>query len=129
MRHTWFVTMLVVTLGAPLAAQDRQPTTPQEWMTEFKAGIREKCEKEWPDDYRMQAYCIKQQDEALGKFLGRNTAIYGTEKLKKLRTRCLAEWSTPATRRDGSDRFIVDFRMANYCEEQQLKALASLGDR
>jgi hypothetical protein len=131
MRRSIFVTVLCTAVAAAsLAAQDRKPQTPDEWASEFRAGIKEKCEKEWNDDYRMQAYCIKQQQEALGKLSGRSDALAANPRAGKARLKCLSDWSTPAGKRaDGSDRYLVDWRMVNYCEEQQLKALAELGGR
>jgi hypothetical protein len=38
----------------------------------------------------------------------------------------LTDWSKPGPVRNGEPTLIVDFRMNNVCEEQQLKALEGL---
>jgi hypothetical protein len=76
--------------------------------------VRTKCAKDWPDDFRMRAFCEKQQIEALQKIAARNDA--GTMKTpagRVIRNKCMQDW------RDN-------FKMANYCEEQQLKAAAQV---
>lgn len=72
--------------------------------------IRETCAKEWPDDFRMRAYCQQQQDEGLAALQRR---VMSTGDHRTIRVKCATEW--PA-----------DFRMRNYCEEQQLQALSAL---
>ena len=73
-------------------------------------GIRAKCAKQWPEDFRMQKFCGDRQIEALGKVANRSM---DTSSGQVIRRKCLREWPG-------------DFRMRNYCEEQQLKALAAL---
>jgi len=91
------------------------PTSSDPAVATVTTLIRNKCAKDWPEDFRMRAYCEKQQVEALSKIAKRNDA--GTMKTPDglvIRAKCMREWQD-------------DFKMANYCEEQQLKALASLG--
>jgi hypothetical protein len=90
--------------ATPIAPQLVTPANPP-------VTITQKCAKEWPTDFRMQAYCQKQQVEALGQLTTRGSMQQGAG--ATIRARCAKEWPN-------------DFRMANYCEEQQLKALASL---
>ncbi len=73
--------------------------------------IRNKCAKDWPDDFRMRAYCQTQQDEGVAALQRRTMS--GSPAHTTIRAKCASDWPD-------------DFRMRNYCEEQQLKALASI---
>jgi hypothetical protein len=72
------------------------------------AIIRQTCAKEWPDDFRMRAYCQDQQDKGLAAL--RQRSMTGSPEHRTIRTKCAEEWPD-------------DFRMRNYCEEKQLEAL------
>lgn len=72
--------------------------------------IRPKCEKEWPDDFSMRAFCEKQQKKGLEK-LRQRQAISPT--MKTIREKCAKEWPD-------------DFGMRNYCEEKQIDAVHEL---
>ncbi len=74
------------------------------------SSIRPACEKQWDTDFRMRAFCEKQQTDAIGVL---KTRAMTTDDQRAIRTNCIRQWSS-------------DFRMRNFCEEQQLKALASL---
>jgi hypothetical protein len=77
-------------------------------------GIKSKCASEWPDNFRMQAYCRDQQVEAIGKIVARNdSGVMDTKEGLVIRRKCRADWPN-------------NYRMQNYCEEQQLRAFASL---
>ena len=76
--------------------------------SEAVAIIRITCEKEWPDDFRMRAYCQTRQE---GVAALRQRPMTVSPAHITIRTKCATEWPT-------------DFRMRNFCEEQQLKALA-----
>jgi hypothetical protein len=73
--------------------------------------IRAKCAEDWPDDFRMRAYCQEQQDEGLRALRGRS--MTGHANHQTIRKKCATDWPD-------------DFRMRNYCEETQLKALRSI---
>jgi hypothetical protein len=73
--------------------------------------IRTHCEKEWPTDFRMQAYCQKQAREAAIEMSLRTMT---TADQRTIRTHCQQEWGE-------------DLRMVNYCEKRQLDALRALG--
>jgi hypothetical protein len=75
--------------------------------------IQQKCEKDWPTDFRMQVYCQTQQNEALTALARRNMDGDAGETIRR---QCFNEWQG-------------DYRMMNYCEEQQLKALETLRQR
>ena len=72
--------------------------------------IRASCTKDWPDDFRMRAYCQQQQDEGLAALRQRTMS---TGDYRTIRAKCASDWPQ-------------DFRMRNYCEEQQLAALKAL---
>lgn len=74
------------------------------------AALSAKCEKDWPSDFRMRAYCLKTQQEAADQLRRRNMT---TADERTIRQKCETDWPD-------------DFKMRNYCEEQQLKALASI---
>lgn len=97
---------------APVAS--RQPSaTPAAPAQLSDAGIRGKCEKDWPDDFQLRAFCERQQREARDKINAR--AMVSGDRLT-IRTKCLKDWP-------------VDFQMQNFCEEQQLQALDALQRR
>ncbi len=79
-------------------------------LGEATPRIRSKCAADWPDDFRMRAYCQEQQTTALQKLQTRSMTT--TDQLI-IRRKCLTDWPD-------------DFKMEDYCEEQQLKALASI---
>ena len=56
----------------------------------------------------MQKYCLDQQAKALSTLQDRSMS---TGDRRTIRTQCIKEWPD-------------DYQMMNYCEEQQLKALA-----
>lgn len=74
------------------------------------ATSRETCTKEWPDDFRMRAYCQEQHDQGIKALRGR---MMSTGDYRTIRGKCADKWPH-------------DFRMRNYCEEQQLRALKML---
>ena len=79
--------------------------------------ITRRCERESQTDFRMQAYCRTQQREAAVAMSRRSMT---TPDQITIRMTCLKQW--------GEDQQLgFDYRMLNYCEEQQLKALTSLG--
>ena len=73
--------------------------------------IREKCAREWPDDFRMRAYCEKRQREALPKLV--SPATPSSDEANVIRSKCAREWPD-------------DFRMRAYCEEKQRDGLRAL---
>jgi hypothetical protein len=95
--------------------QDRARATPiAPQLEQPPVTVGSQCAKEWPTDFRMQAYCQTQQGEALKKLTTRHdSGVLQTPAGTTIRTTCAREWPN-------------DPRMRNYCEEQQLKALATL---
>ncbi|MCK4307222.1 hypothetical protein KAW50_03230 [candidate division WOR-3 bacterium] len=75
--------------------------------------IEKHCAREWPDDFRMRAYCEKQQREGLATLkLGKPNDISGKD-FQVVRSKCAREWPD-------------DFRMRAYCEKQQFEAIREL---
>jgi hypothetical protein len=73
--------------------------------------IGAKCAADWPDDYRMQEYCVKTQRESSDALDARS--MTGSRE-QGIRAKCQKDWSD-------------DYKMRNYCEEQQLKSLRAIG--
>lgn len=94
--HDWsmYVTCAKSQMAAKLPAREK-PDRP-------RFDIRRKCEEQWPDDYRMQEYCIKQQagaqSRASGGWIDHNIAIH-----------CTSKWPH-------------DWNMFMYCVDGQTKA-------
>src|ERR1700687_5158791 len=75
--------------------------------------IRRYCEKQWPDDFQMQAYCRKQQREALAELQSLRAEGVPAETFAEIRRGCASQWPD-------------DFSMRLYCERQQLEAYRQL---
>jgi hypothetical protein len=97
-------------VDAPATAALPQRTAPSAAPQRPAAGasdVRSHCAAEWPNDFRMRAYCEDQQNDALRRLQGRRMDS-GDE--RTIRATCASEWPG-------------DYRMRDYCEEQQLNAL------
>ena len=80
---------------------------------DWKQVAQAKCAQEWPSDYRMRNYCVKQQTEgtyALDR--GRPSDVDSTA-FRVIRGKCAEEWPR-------------DFRMRAYCESQQVEGYRAL---
>ncbi len=77
----------------------------------LSTSIREKCAKDWPDDFRMRQFCEQQQSEAALNLRRPLTSAGKDEAL--IRRKCEKDWPD-------------DYRMRVFCQEQQTKALATL---
>ncbi len=97
--------------GVPLTRSTTSvPTTP----TPNSAGtISAKCATDWPNDFRMRAFCEKQQGNAL-QSLGQPVNAAPTE-ADTIRKKCERDWPN-------------DFRMRAFCEKRQTNALKSLSE-
>jgi len=71
--------------------------------------IARHCEREWPDNYNMRAYCIKQQKEAVANLKSATHPEIPIAVLQQIRRKCAREWPD-------------DYNMRHYCEQQQLTA-------
>ncbi len=75
--------------------------------------IREHCEREWPNDYAMRSYCVRQQREALDTLKRGRPDDIPEEVFAEIRRKCAADWPE-------------DYNMRQYCEQQQYKAYREL---
>lgn len=79
------------------------------------ALMRQRCEADWPDDFRMQRFCLDQQQEgrrSIRRWLSENEAK-ASQQLKTAVLRCHVEWL---------DAHGYDWKMVNFCVDQQHKA-------
>jgi hypothetical protein len=96
------------------ANRPAQTTSAAPGPTPALAIIQAKCEKDWPADFQMRAFCEKQQLEAVQHIAARSAAgTMQTTNGQRIQTKCARDWPS-------------DFQMLNVCVEQQLKALAGL---
>ena|SRR6266404_581961 len=89
---------------------------PEDEYSDVDAVIRHHCEQEWPDDFSMRAYCIKQQREAVAKLRLDGPPDVPEEVFRGIRLKCAAEWPD-------------DYAMRAYCEGQQLAGYRKLADK
>ncbi|MDY6791548.1 MAG: hypothetical protein SWH54_09790 [Thermodesulfobacteriota bacterium] len=75
--------------------------------------IKNNCQKEWPNDYRMQKFCIDQQKDALKKLRAGRPADIPKDIFIKIRNKCSRKWKN-------------DFRMVLFCERQECEAWRQL---
>jgi hypothetical protein len=130
--HDWPAsTNLGTPAPAPILTNSDLPdvpaATPSSAAVErLAASIRPKCALDWPDDFRMRAFCEKQQRASLDQIHSRNALMQSSPALTKIRLKCLTDWSKLGPMVNGERTLLIDFRMNNHCEETQMKALASL---
>ena len=74
------------------------------------SGIKAKCEKEWPDDFAVQKFCIDQQMGSYSKLQAKSMNV---EPFVSIRSKCQREWPD-------------DYSVRDFCEEEQIKAYNSL---
>ncbi len=100
-------------ISSPPPAPALSPPPPQPG-SDSRRGVqtaREKCAKDWPDDFTVRAYCEEQQQ------IGHS----------KLESRTMSSANERTIRRKCASDSPDDFMVRDYCEEQQLKALRELG--
>lgn len=97
--------------GLKLVEAETQAVTAPVDPGSAETTIRVKCEREWPTDFSVRAYCEKTQREAITKLAARQMTA-GDRLI--IRRKCAEEWPD-------------DFSVRNFCEEQQLNALGQLG--
>ena len=81
--------------------------------TDVKKIIKEHCEKKWPTDFQMQAYCVKQQSEAVQNLAKGKPSDISKSRWNQIFSECWSKWTN-------------DFQMMNYCTEQQIKGLRQI---
>jgi hypothetical protein len=75
--------------------------------------LKEKCVSEWPTDFSMQAYCQRQQREAIQTLARGKPQDIPENQFAIVRSKCSSEWPK-------------DFSMRAYCERQQFEAIRKL---
>ncbi len=101
----------------PVQAKPRAPEDAQLAADERK--MRARCEAKWPGDFRMQRYCLDQQQEGrreVRRWLAQNEAGASND-LKAAVLRCHIKWL---------DDQGYDWRMVDYCMDQQIDAYQSM---
>lgn len=79
----------------------------------------ERCRAKWPDDYRMQEHCVEQQAKAARNTKERYLSPQPTADSPEGRilAGCVSKWT---------DEHGADFRMVEYCLDQQHRAREKL---
>lgn len=77
------------------------------------ATITQHCEADWPDDFRMRAFCEQQQRNGLNTLNQGKPDDISEGEFSTIRSSCTRDWPD-------------DFRMRAFCEEQQYKAVREL---
>jgi hypothetical protein len=82
---------------------------------ETSDGVAKDCAIDWPDNYRMQEYCINNQREAAAKLLPILESVKAgqDEGLKQAVASCIQSWKNANA---------LNYRMVLYCTEQQISA-------
>lgn len=73
------------------------------------------CAKDWPDNFEMQGYCLKQQAKGMVQFKSVSDDL--GKPIEKALEKCVEEWT--------KDR-LPDFSMIGYCATRQAEAYRSL---
>lgn len=94
-------------------------TPPFEVRGSYEQMAAEHCRAEWPDDFRMQNYCMDMQIRGLAEF--RQAYLQHGSVIERALESCVEEWTKyPRTR-----RALPDFRMIGHCARQQSDAILS----
>ncbi len=75
--------------------------------------IETHCEQQWPDDYSMRAFCIEQQERALGQLKSGRPIDIPEDVFHKIRRRSAEQWPT-------------DFSMRLFAEQQEFESYRKL---
>jgi hypothetical protein len=99
--------------GQPTKKLANQITISGDDYSASREIIEQHCEREWPEDFSMRAYCLNQQQEAVEKLRQGRPSDIPEEIFHQIRRKCAREWPD-------------DFSMRLYSEEQQIAAFRSL---
>lgn len=88
-------------------------STSMQLPPEWRETVKSKCQGEWPTDYRMQDYCVKQQTEAASTLDQGQPSDIEAATFRVIRGKCAEEWPR-------------DFKIRAYCEQQQLEGYRAL---
>lgn len=100
--------------GATQAAARSAPLS--DAYADANAVIERHCEREWPDNYSMRAFCIEQQEQALAELRQGAPSGVPEEVFRNIRERAAAEWPS-------------NFSMRAFKEEQEIDAYQKLRRR
>lgn len=104
---------LVTAEDANKQAASKYAGTSMSMPSDWQQTVKSKCQEEWPTDYRMQEYCVKQQTEAVSALGKSNPSDVGLAAFRIIRGKCAEEWPR-------------DFKMRAYCERQQVEGYRAL---
>jgi hypothetical protein len=77
--------------------------------------IRRHCEREWPEDFSMRAYCMRQQREAILELQRGGPPDLPDVAFRSIRDKCALEWPD-------------DYSMRLYCEQQQIQGYREISE-
>ncbi len=112
-RATTPTVPLAVLVEDATRSQDVSLLTSNNDSADAETVIRKHCEKEWPSDFSMRAYCIEQQQKALTELRRGRPADIPENIFELIRSKCAKEWPD-------------DFGMRQYCEEEQIRSYRKL---
>ena len=101
------------TQAKPRQGRTRKTKRTTESSDDAEAIIQMKCKREWPDDFQMQAHCMKQQRQALAELHRGNVRSVPEDIFDGIREKAAAEWPD-------------DFQMRLHTEKQQFDAYQEL---
>lgn len=100
--------LLLFALGLAQAA-------PFDTGADYMDLARQQCAKEWPDNFEMQGYCLKQNAEGMLQFKQVSDEL--GKPIEKALEHCTEEWT--------KDR-LPNWKMIGYCATKQAEAYRSL---
>jgi hypothetical protein len=89
------------------------PKSEQGAFLDAEQILKEECMSQWPTDFSMQAYCQRQQREAVQTLARGKPQDIPENQFAIVRNRCSNEWPR-------------NFSMRAYCERQQFEAIRNL---
>jgi hypothetical protein len=92
-----------------VAKATNSPASTDEPYETSEHVIQAHCEEQWPEDFSMRAYCIRQQREAVRALKRGGPEDIPGETFGRIRTACATQWAN-------------DYSMRVYCEKQQVEA-------
>jgi hypothetical protein len=97
--RTMPLVFLLALLAHPVSAEDVG-----DW-------IKQRCTRDWPNDYSMQVFCIRQQIEGAKEFRQLANGEASNGDLRGILATCLEQW--------GGDAKNADWPMISYCYREQ----------
>jgi hypothetical protein len=91
----------------------RSPSDAPDTGSNVDQIIRSKCQNQWPNDFRMQAYCESKQREGVQTLAQGRPKDVQENQFAIIRQKCSAEWPD-------------DFGMRAYCESKQREGVQTL---